>query len=63
MLVLGEAELAADLISTWKPLWGGCASSRLDHVQTDGHGFRNDWEPGIRIGEFTWKENIQYESR
>ncbi len=27
----GEAALAADLITAWKTLRGGCASSRLDH--------------------------------
>ena len=30
-LVFGEAALAADLITAWKTLRGGCASSRLDH--------------------------------
>ena len=27
VLVLGEAALTADLITAWKPIWGGCASS------------------------------------
>ena len=30
-LAAGEAALAADLITAWKTLRGGCASSRLDH--------------------------------
>ena len=30
-LAPGEAALAADLITAWKTLRGGCASSRLDH--------------------------------
>ena len=36
----GEAALAADLITAWKTLRGGCASSRLDHGRTDGGKFQ-----------------------
>ena len=32
----GEAALAADLITAWKPVRGGCASSRLIHGRTGG---------------------------
>ena len=27
---VGEVALAADLITAWTPIWGGCASSRPD---------------------------------
>ena len=30
-MVVGEAALAADLITAWETLRGGCASSSLDH--------------------------------
>ena len=35
-LALGEAALAADWITAWKTLQGGCASNRLHHGRTGG---------------------------
>ena len=39
-LAVGVAALAADCITTWRCLWGGCACGRLDH------GFRTDKQTG-----------------